>query len=129
MFFPKYPTNGLHGVWGKLALVVLNCQYLRVSFRPRTHRPTRTSIPQTFSINILHSPILNPVKNYAFWWRMTTLKLSLKTCLHYYFVWIVSEIDLHAKCLLIGWSRHGGKNYCCNISCTRSTTTTWKTED
>jgi len=32
-----------------------------------------------------------------------------------YFVWIVSDIRLHSKCLLLGWPRHGGKNYCCNI--------------
>jgi len=99
---------------------------------PSTHRPTRISIPQTFWIKILHSPILsklpNPVKHSAFWCSMTTLKLSPKTCLHY-FVWIVSEIDLHAKCLLFGWPRRGGKNTCCNISCTKSTTTTWKRKE
>ena len=100
---------------------------INVSLRRSTHRPTRISSPQTFWIKILHSSILskllNPVKNSAFWWSMTTLKLSPKTCLHY-FVWIVSEIGLHVKCLFFGWPRHGGKNYCCNILCTKSTTIT-----
>ena len=67
MFFAKYAANGLHGVGGK---VVQNCQCLRVSLRPSTHRPTRISIPQIFCIKILHSPILykllNPVKNSGF---------------------------------------------------------------
>jgi len=48
MFFPKYPPNGLHGVGGKLAYVVQNCQCVRVSLRPSTHRPTKISIPQNF---------------------------------------------------------------------------------
>jgi len=129
MFFPKYAPNGLHSVGGKLAYVVLNCQCLRVSLRPSTPRPTRISLPQAFLIKILNRPILskllNPVKSSAFWWSMTTLKLSPITCLHY-FVWIVSVIGLHAKCLHFGWPRHGGKNYCCNISCTTCTTTTFK---
>jgi len=30
------------------------------------------------------------------------------------------------KCLLFGWQRRGGQIYCCNISCTKSTATTWK---
>jgi len=59
---------------------------------------------------------------------MTTLKLSPKACWHY-FALIVSEIDLHAKCLLFGWSKHGGKNYGCTISCTKSTTTTWNRKE
>jgi len=29
-----------------------------------------------------------------------------------YLVWIVSEIGLHAKCLLFGWPKRGGENYC-----------------
>jgi len=71
---------------------------------------------------------LNPVKNSAFWWSMTTLKLSPKTCLHY-FVWIVSKIGLRAKCFLFGWLKQDEKNYCCNISSTKSTTTTWKRKE
>jgi len=54
---------------------------------------------------------------------MTTLKPSPKTCLHY-FASVASEIGLHAKCLLFG-----GKKYCCNISYTKSTTTTWKRKE
>jgi len=102
MFFAKCTPSGFHGVGGKLAYVVQNCHCVRVSLRPSTHHSTRISIPQIFWIEILHSPIisklLNPVKNSACWWSMTTLKLSPKTCLHY-FVWIVSEVALHPKCL------------------------------
>jgi len=97
MFFSKYVPNGLHGVGGHCLIFA---GLTNVSFRPSTHCPTRISIHQTFGIKILHSPrlptLLKPVKNYAFWWSMTTLKLSPKTCLHY-FLWIVSEIGLHAN--------------------------------
>jgi len=48
MFFPKYVPNGLHSVGDKLAYVAQNCQCLRVSLRPSTHRPTKLSIPQIF---------------------------------------------------------------------------------
>ena len=69
----------------------INCSPLpysiNVSLRPSIYRPTRISSSQIFSIEILHnsivSTLLNPVKNSAFWWSMTTLKLSPKTCLHY----------------------------------------------
>ena len=95
---PFRPRNNM-GRWSRLQrLLSMLC------------RPTRTGIPQTFWIKILHNPILskllNPVKNCAFSWSLTTLKLSPKACLHY-FAWIVSEIS--AKCLLFGWPRHGGK--------------------
>jgi len=110
-----------------------SCMYsISVSLRPSAHRLTRISIPQNLLIKILPSPILsklpNPVKNSAFWRSMTTLKLSPQTCLRY-FAWIVSVIGLQAKCLLFGWSRHGWKNCCCNISCTKSATTTCKRKE
>jgi len=42
MFFPKYAPNDLHGVVGKLAYVIQNCQCLCVSLRRiSTYRQTR----------------------------------------------------------------------------------------
>jgi len=101
VFFTKYAPNGLHSIGSKLADV-------KVSLCRSTHHPTRISILRPFELRFCTVPcfiLLNPVKNVAFWWNMMTLNLSMKTCLHY-FVWIVSEIGLHAKCLLFGWPIH-----------------------
>jgi len=109
MFLPNCAPNGLHGFRAPVDRIPYS---INISLCPSTHRPTRISIPQTFWIKILHSPILsellNLVKKFAFWWSMTTLTLFPKTCLHY-FVWIVSEIGLHTKCFLFGWPRYCGK--------------------
>ena len=119
MFFPKYAPNGLHGVGGKHAYVVQNRQLLGHILLWVFHwfctvpYSLNFWISQKFCFSMEHS---------------TTLKLSPKTCLHYY-VWIVSEIGFHAKCLFFGWPRHGGKSYCCNILCTKSTTATWKRKE
>ena len=90
IFFLKYAPNGLHvaDVMLMLRAPADRIPYsINVSLCPSTHRPTVISrhISQTFWIKIFHSPILsklvNPVKNYAFWWSIRPLKLSPKTSL------------------------------------------------
>jgi len=83
-FVPKYAPNGLHGAGvpysinqcfeSRTASMFRIPYSINVSLRCSINRPTRISIPKTFWIKILHSPILskllNPVKNSASWWRM-----------------------------------------------------------
>ena len=72
MFFPKYGPNGFHGIGGKLAYILQNCQLLEHIFLWVFH--WFFTVPYSLSFWI-QSKIV-------FWWSMTTLKLSLKTCLH-----------------------------------------------
>ena len=76
--------------------------FIDVSFCPSTHPPTGMSVRDAFRIKILHSTmlskLLNPVKNFAFWWGISTPKLSPKICLHDR-VWFVGKIGFRTKCL------------------------------
>ena len=103
-----------------------------VSFCPRTHLPTGISVRDAFRIKILHctmlSKLINPFKNSAFWWSISTQKLSPKICLHDR-VWFVGKIGFHTECLLLGRPGHVGENYGSNLSCTESTSYPEKTKE
>ena len=98
--------------------------FIDVSFCPSTHPPTGMSVCDALRVKILHntmlSKLLNPVKNSAFWWSISTPKLSLKICLHDR-VWFVGKIGFHTKCLFHGRPGHVGEYNGLNFSCTEST--------
>ena len=70
MFFPKYATNGLHGVGGKLAYLMQNCRLLEHILLWVLH----------WICSPILSKLLNPVTNSAFWWSMTALILRKLAC-------------------------------------------------
>ena len=98
--------------------------FIDVSFCRSTLPPTGMSVRDAFRIKILHSTmlskLLNPVKNSAFWWSISTPKLSPKICFHNR-VWFVGKIGFHSKCLLLGRPGYVGEYYGPNFSCTEST--------
>ena len=103
-----------------------------VSFCPSTHLLTGISVCDAFRIKILHctmlSKLLNPFKNSAFWWSISTPKLSPKICLHDR-VWFVGKIGFHTECLLLGRPGHVGEDYGFNLPCTESTSYPEKTKE
>ena len=118
-FFPKYSPNGLHGIGGKLAYVVQNCQLLEHILLWVFH--WFCTVPYSLNFWIQSKILLFD----GAWRHWNFLRKLACTTLYE----LLSEIGLHAKCLFFGWPRHGGKNYCCIIVCTKSTTTTWKRKE
>ena len=70
-------------------------------------------------------PRASPLKNFALWWSLTTLKLCSKICLHYG-VWFVGEIGFHTKRLFLGWLRHVAKTIIPIFHARNSTCIAWK---